>query len=176
MAAVSACSRPLPRSSDIFCLLHQSNTVYQLTEYLLTSYDQSIQRFSITMTSWITFLVGIIACLGFALAAPVEETASDVTPVSRITIETKLHTDALKGVLRGQGPYPYSLQIQVSEVKPFYYVWDIFQGPSGIAVYPCGDTRFEKVYHGEPGWHTDKLDMVQPPFPQNYEPFVPEVS
>ncbi|CAN9225732.1 unnamed protein product [Alternaria alternata] len=126
------------------------------------------------MTSWITFLVGIIACLGFALAAPVEETASDVTPVSRITIETKLHTDALKGVLRGQGPYPYSLQIQVSEVKPFYYVWDIFQGPSGIAVYPCGDTRFEKVYHGEPGWHTDKLDMVQPPFPQNYEPFVPE--
>lgn len=77
---------------------------------------------------------------------------------------------------KGQGPYPYSLQIQVEEVDTKYYVWDIFQGPSGVAVNPCGDTRFEKVYHGEPGWHTNKPDMDSPPYPQNYLPFVPEVS
>ncbi|KAL1799492.1 hypothetical protein ACET3X_003529 [Alternaria dauci] len=110
------------------------------------------------MAPWITLLLGLVACLGFALAAPIEESASDVTPV----------------ILRGEGPYPYSLQIQVEEVKPFYYVWDIFQGPSGVAVNPCGDTRFEKVYHGEPGWHTDKPDMDRPPYPQNYAPFVPQ--
>ena len=71
--------------------------------------------------------------------------------------------------------YPYSLQLHLSEVKEKYHVWDIFQGPSGVAVNPCGDSRFEKVYHGEPGWHTNLPDMDHPPFPQNYSPFVSEV-
>lgn len=58
------------------------------------------------MTSWFTFLVGITACLGFALAAPVEEAASDVTPVGHITIETKLHTDRTEGRAARPGPLP----------------------------------------------------------------------
>ncbi|KAI4636284.1 uncharacterized protein J4E88_005105 [Alternaria novae-zelandiae] len=106
------------------------------------------------MSSLITYLVWLFLGLGFVLAAPAEQFADHPTA--------------------GQGPYPYSLQIQVEEVDTKYYVWDIFQGPSGVAVNPCGDTRFEKVYHGEPGWHTNKPDMDSPPYPQNYLPFVPE--
>ena len=54
------------------------------------------------MAPWITLLVGLVACLGFALAAPVEESASDVTPVCYIIIEMKLYTDRNQGRTEGR--------------------------------------------------------------------------
>ncbi|KAG9193690.1 hypothetical protein G6011_03725 [Alternaria panax] len=78
-----------------------------------------------------------------------------------------------KGAVRGEGPYPYSLQIQLELVKENRYVWTIFQGPSGVAVNPCGDSRFERVYHGVKGYYMVDMDMNNPPYVRNYEPFAP---
>ncbi|CAG5159064.1 uncharacterized protein ALTATR162_LOCUS5394 [Alternaria atra] len=109
------------------------------------------------MPSWTTFLVYLITCLGFALAVPVEQFAGNITA----------------GNVKGEGPYPYSLQIQLELVKDNRYVWTIFQGPSGVAVNPCGDSRFERVYHGAEGYYMADMDMNNPPNVRNYEPFPP---
>ncbi|CAA9959079.1 hypothetical protein PTMSG1_02604 [Pyrenophora teres f. maculata] len=101
------------------------------------------------MLFWVTLLAWLAAYVGFGSAAPVEQSVNN-TIVSALDV------------------YPYSLQIHLMQVENWrhaVYEWHIFQGPSGIGVYPCGDKAFKKVYKSEPFSNTKEDLLDYPPYP-----------
>ncbi|KAL7772640.1 hypothetical protein CFE70_002600 [Pyrenophora teres f. teres 0-1] len=55
--------------------------------------------------------------------------------------------------------------VSVENWRHAVYEWHIFQGPSGIGVYPCGDKAFKKVYKSEPFSNTKEDLLDYPPYP-----------
>jgi hypothetical protein len=62
------------------------------------------------------------------------------------------------------GPYPNSVQILLRRIPGNYFTWEMWQGPQGVAVNPCGDTRFKSItpdsvyfHRNEDYWHAPSV-------------------
>ncbi|CAE7014987.1 hypothetical protein PTTW11_02732 [Pyrenophora teres f. teres] len=110
------------------------------------------------MVSWGTLLIAISLCL----LASTSPTPSAWPDLQSVPINTTRILDSAYPTIT-MTPYEHSIQIIMQKIGSRY--WYMFwQGPSGVAVDPCGSTVFKPI-HKEGPYRYNYEPIYAPPFP-----------